>query len=105
MVSKQSKSLNELVKSARQAIASGTLSEEQRVELENGCNAIELMPKEEQVSIDYFLHHIPESDSDLTMTVLKGHLLIEQRVRQFVSERMLSPTALDDARLSSYQAI
>lgn len=105
MVGKQPKSLKELVESARQAIASGTLSEEQRIELENRCNQIELMPEQEQVSMDYFLQHIPESDADLTMTVLKGHLLLEQRIREFVSERMLSPTALDDAGLSSYQAI
>ena len=105
MVDKQPKSLKEFIESARQAIASGTLSEEQKVELENRCNEIELMSEEEQASMDYFLRHISESGSDLTMTVLKGHLLIEQRVREFISERMLSPTALDDARLSSYQAI
>jgi hypothetical protein len=105
MDSKRFTSLNDLVSSIKQAIASGQLSAQQKAELEDGLGKIELMSEEERESLDYFLHHIPDGDSDLTLIVLKGHLLIEQRIREFISERMLSPSALDDARLSSYQAI
>jgi len=48
---------------------------------------------------------MPDTDSDLALIVLKGHLLLEQRTREFISERMLSPNALDDARLTSHQLI
>jgi hypothetical protein len=94
-----------MVSSIKQTIASGELSAQQKAELEDSLRKIESMSEEERDSLDYFLHHIPENDSDLTLIVLKGHLLIEQRIREFISERMLSPAALDDARLSSYQAI
>jgi hypothetical protein len=105
MGSKRSTSLNEMVSSIKQTIASGELSAQQKAELEDSLRKIGSMSEEERDSLDYFLHHIPENDSDLTLIVLKGHLLIEQRIREFISERMLSPAALDDARLSSYQAI
>lgn len=55
--------------------------------------------------MDYFLHHMPDEEADLTLIVLKGHLLIEQRIREFIRERLLNPTALDRIRLTSHQAI
>jgi hypothetical protein len=101
----QPKSLDELIAKTKAAIASGELSSEQRAEFEAECKAINDMPRDERDSIDYFLRHMPDADSDLALIVLKGHLLLEQRIREFISERMLTPSALDDARLSSYQLI
>ncbi len=44
-------------------------------------------------------------DQDLTLVILKGHLLIEEQVRQIIDERVKKPDALTDARLSCSQAI
>ena len=102
---RQPKSLDELIAWTREAIDSGKLSEEQKAELEERCREIEQMPKEERESLDYFLQHMPHQESDLTLIVLKGHLLLEQKVREFIDERMLNPEAIKPARLTSHQAI
>lgn len=102
---KQPKSLDELIALMREAITSGELSEDEKAELEERCKQLEQMPEEEKESMDYFLHHMPSQESDLTLIVLKGHLLIEQRIREFIRERLLNPTALDQIRLSAHQAI
>ena len=102
---KSTKSLEELLASTRAAISSGKLSEAEKSKLEEYCKQFEQMPGEERESIDYFYRHMPGAESDVTLIVLKGHLLIEQKIREFVSERMLSPAALDDARLTSHQVI
>ncbi|MGA9998093.1 MAG: hypothetical protein WBP93_21950 [Pyrinomonadaceae bacterium] len=102
---KQPKSLEELIALTKEVIASGELSEEERADLEERCREIEQMPKEERDSMNYFLQHMPYGESDLTLIVLKGHLLIEQKIREFIRERMLTPTALDMARLNAHQAI
>lgn len=102
---KQPKSLEELIALTKEVIASGELSEEERAGLEERCREFEQMPKEERESMNYFLQHMPYGESDLTLIVLKGHLLIEQKIREFIRERMLTPTALDMARLNAHQAI
>jgi hypothetical protein len=66
---------------------------------------VEALSPEERASHNYALRHLPSSESDPVLLVLKGHLLIEEKVLEFVLERMLAPDELDDARLSSYQAI
>lgn len=102
---KQPKSLDELMALMREAIASGELSDDEKAELEERCRQLEQMPKEEKESMDYFLHHMPYQESDLTLNVLKGHLLIEQRIREFIQERLLNPAALNQIRLTSHEAI
>src|SRR5687767_1101352 len=97
------KSIDELLAVTREAIASGQLSAEEKANLEMRCNQLEQLPTEERESVTYFLRHMPGHDSDATLVVLKGHLLIEQKIREFLSERMLSPAALNDARLSAHQ--
>ena len=42
---------------------------------------------------------------DLTLVILKGHLLIEEQVRQIINERVKTPESLRDANLDSHQAI
>ena len=42
---------------------------------------------------------------DLASVILKGHLLVEEQVRQIIDERVKKPDALKDARLECYQAI
>jgi len=102
---KQPKSLDELLAKTGAMLASGELSAEEKIDLEGRLKQVEEMPPEERESIRYFLTHMPEMDSDLTLVVLKGHLLIEQKIREFISERVLSPAAVDEAHLTSYQAL
>jgi len=42
---------------------------------------------------------------DLELIILKGHLLIEEQLRQIMRERVRNPTALQDAQLEFYQCI
>jgi hypothetical protein len=51
-----------------------------------------------------FLKLLPHG-KDLTLVILKGHLLIEEQVRQIIDERVKKPDALHSADLTCYQAI
>ena len=51
-----------------------------------------------------FLKLLPHGQ-DLTLVILKGHLLIEEQVRQIIDERVKRSDALGDARLGTHQAI
>ena len=62
---KQATSLEELLESTRAAIASGELSEGEMADLEERSKEAEQMSREERESIDYFLRHMPDRDSDL----------------------------------------
>lgn len=97
--------LAEMVAVTRKAIASGKLSPEQLAEAEANLKLVEGRSEAEVESLDFFLHHMPDDDADIILVILKGHLLIEQKVREFISERMLTPKALDAAQLETHQAI
>ncbi len=97
--------LDRLYADSKRLIASGQLSDAERSHLEEHCASYDRMTNEERESHNYFLLHMPDNDADVTMVVLKGHLLIEQRIREFIAERMLAPEALTEARLSAHQAI
>lgn len=99
------KTLEQLVAETREVIATGELSDNERSDLEARCAAVEQMSAEERASHNHFLEHMPNDDADVALIVLKGHLLIEQRVHEFIAERILAPNALDGARLTSHQAI
>jgi hypothetical protein len=49
-----------------------------------------------------FYKLLPRSD-DAALVILKLHLLVEEQVRTYVSERMAQPTALDAAALTFHQ--
>lgn len=51
-----------------------------------------------------FLKLLPHGQ-DLTSVILKGHLLIEEQIKQIIDERVKKPEALSDARLTCHQAI
>ena len=42
---------------------------------------------------------------DLASVILKGHLLVEEQVRQIIDERVKNPDALRDANFDCYQTI
>lgn len=49
----------------------------------------------------FLIEHLPPDDADELLIVLKGHLMLEFMVREFVRRRMLNPDALEAARLGS----
>ncbi|ACS56125.1 hypothetical protein Rleg_1841 [Rhizobium leguminosarum bv. trifolii WSM1325] len=51
-----------------------------------------------------FLKLLPRSQ-DLTLIILKGHLLVEEQVWKVISSRLRKPSALKDGRIATYQAI
>ncbi len=51
-----------------------------------------------------FLTLLPRGQDPLSV-ILKGHLLIEEQVRQIIDERVIKPDALKKIRLDCYQAI
>ncbi|MDR3516020.1 MAG: hypothetical protein P4M00_09400 [Azospirillaceae bacterium] len=61
-------------------------------------------PPTSKESEDHFRQHFPKS-SDLTLIVLKGHLLIEEAVNSFISNLMPNPDALKATRLDCFQRI
>ena len=55
--------------------------------------------------IDEVFEHLPRDSADQTLQILKGHLLLERKVREFVRERVPNPKVLEKARLSTFQVI
>lgn len=102
---RQPRSVDELLTRTKEMIASGQLTDEQRAEMEARCRQIERLSREERESYDLFFRHMPNSDADVTLIVLKGHLLIEQRVREFISERVYNQDAIEKANLQTFQVI
>lgn len=55
-------------------------------------------------TFDRFKEHLP-TGGDLTMMILKGHLLIEEQVWLLISNRVASGAALEGAKLSTLQKL
>lgn len=55
-------------------------------------------------SLERFLRHMPKSD-DLTLVVLKGHLLVEEEINETLVSRLREPKVLFAARLSFSQRL
>ena len=53
---------------------------------------------------DRYIKHLPPA-SDMTLLILKGHLLIEELLRQLLDQALVKPGALKDARLETHQCI
>ena len=51
-----------------------------------------------------FLKLLPHG-KETELVLLKGHLLIEEQIYKIIDERLINPSALKDARITSYQAI
>lgn len=102
---KRPMSWREYLETERRFQLSGDLTPDQMAESEQFCRELESASAEEIAAYDHFLTHMPDEDADLALVVLKGHLLVEQRVREFVWERMQRPDALEPARLETHQLI
>jgi hypothetical protein len=102
---KQARSSDEILTRTRKLIDSDQLTPAQKEEMETRCQRVERLPANERESYDHFLRHMPDGDADLTLIVIKGHLLIEQKIREFVSARMFTREAISKAELTTFQAI
>lgn len=52
-----------------------------------------------QEKYEEFLTHLPVTASDRVLMALKGHLLVEQALREFVSKRVAKPQRLKDKQI------
>jgi hypothetical protein len=51
-----------------------------------------------------FLRHMPRN-GDPELTLLKGHLLIEEMLQLLIEEKLANPAAMEDARLTFHQRL
>ena len=51
-----------------------------------------------------YYKHLPSAD-DMTLLLLKGHLLVEELLRQLLDTALANPAALRDARLETHQCV
>lgn len=52
-----------------------------------------------------FSEHLPLNSTDRTLVVLKGHLLVEEMLRQYVDQKFDKPEELAAARLTFQQCL
>jgi hypothetical protein len=52
-----------------------------------------------QEKYEDFLKHLPETTSDKTLMALKGHLLVEQALREFVGKRVAKPDRIKETQI------
>ena len=55
-------------------------------------------------TFEYFQKHLA-TKSDVVLTILKGHLLLEEQIWTLICYRLPLPETLTEARLSSFQKI
>lgn len=55
-------------------------------------------------TFEYFTKHLPV-ESDIVLTILKCHLIVEELIWRLISNRLPAPNTLDGARLTSFQKI
>jgi hypothetical protein len=104
MSSKHS-SIASFIAQTEQLLSSGSLSDAEKADAEAFLQEIGARPSTEIAAYDFFLAHMPGGEADIALIILKGHLLVEQRVREFVESRLSTPGALSSARLTSHQLI
>jgi len=55
--------------------------------------------------LNRFISHLPLDSTDNVTVVLKGHLLVEELLREYVSLQFQKPEMLKDARLTFHQIL
>ena len=105
MTKRSKRFFQDVLEQTRQLIAEGDLTPEQRAEAEAYCANMSNVSEQDLATYNFFFTHMPEEDDDVALIILKGHLLVELRTREFVVERLQAPDALDAARLTSHQLI
>jgi hypothetical protein len=98
-------SVRELVGTLRAQLHASTLAAGEREETQRFIGRLESLSPHDMAVYDLFLQHMPDQDADLELVILKGQLLVEYRLKEFLNERLLSPGALADARLTAHQVI
>ena len=63
------------------------------------------MNRSTSTDLQRFIAHLPLQSTDRVLVVLKGHLLIEELLREYVNHHVRNPESLQDARLTFHQAL
>ena len=58
-----------------------------------------------QALLERFVSHLPLGTTDQTLVILKGHLLVEELLREYVHGQFSLPEHLSDARLTFQQCL
>jgi hypothetical protein len=99
------KQLDRDIEKLRKLVDDGKASEAQLDTLLRLRRELESASPGDWEAYQFLFEHLPPSDADELLIILKGHLLVEFMIRSFVQRRMLNPDALSSARLSSYAMI
>ena len=99
------RSVRELVGGLRAVLQTSASTASEREEAQRYIARLQSLSEHDIAVYDLFLEHMPDQDADLELVILKGQLLVEYRLKEFVNERLLSPPALADARLTAHQVI
>lgn len=57
------------------------------------------------IDFERFMSHLPLDSTDRVLVVLKGHLLVEEILREYVSAHVKHPKRLNDARFSFHHCL
>lgn len=63
------------------------------------------MPNRTGKDLNRFISHLPLDSTDNVTVVLRGHLLVEELLREYVSLQFQKPEMLKDARLTFHQIL
>lgn len=63
------------------------------------------VPNRTQTDMNRFLSNLPLDSTDQVSVVLKGHLLVEELLREYVNSNFSKPEKLQDARLSFHHML
>ena len=85
--------------------ASGLLSEAELQDSRESYEGMANLPQEVVQDLDPFFRHMPDPRADISLTILKGHLLVEHAIWQLILARTLSPEILKEDQFESSQKI
>jgi hypothetical protein len=97
--------LEDLVNTGRKLVAQGELPESALAVLKDLEEGLLGHGQEDWDNYNFFFEHFPTDDADHAMLVLKGQLLIERLVRDFIAERLPNSEALRNAQFTANHCI
>lgn len=63
------------------------------------------MDSRTSADLNRFVTHLPLDSSDRVLVVLKGHLLVEELLREYIDAHVIRADKLQDARLTFHQCL
>ena len=97
--------LEEDIQTARQLVSEGKADQNDLDGLLLLRERLQSADPEDWEAYNLLTAHMPPEDADETLIILRGHLLIEQKVRAFIDHRLINPDAFRAANYTTYQCI